>query len=136
MRVVVDTNLFVSGLISPTGRPAVIYTAWEERSFTLLTCPELLDELRATLRKSRVAKFILPHKAGRLVNEIRKFAVVVGPLPNVRSSLDPTDDILLALAEAGGADYLVTGDKAGPLVLRRHKSTQIVTAASFLKLAL
>jgi hypothetical protein len=35
---------------------------------------------------------------------------------------------LLALAEAGRADYLVTGDKSGLLVLTRHKSARIITA--------
>jgi predicted nucleic acid-binding protein len=33
---------------------------------------------------------------------------------------DPDDDFLLALAEAGSADFLVTGDKAGLLVLASH----------------
>jgi hypothetical protein len=37
---------------------------------------------------------------------------------------------LLALAEAGGADYLVTGDKSGLLVFASHKSTRIITATS------
>ena len=42
---------------------------------------------------------------------------MVDPLPIVVRSPDPTDDFLLAAAEAGGADYLVTGDKSGLLSL-------------------
>jgi len=38
-------------------------------------------------------------------------------LPRVEHSPDPTDDFLLALSEGGKADYLVTGDKSGLLVL-------------------
>jgi predicted nucleic acid-binding protein len=38
---------------------------------------------------------------------------------------------LLALAEAGRADYLVTGDKSGLLVLAHHKSARIITARDF-----
>jgi putative PIN family toxin of toxin-antitoxin system len=131
MRVVLDTNILVSALISPVGYPAAIYDAWEDGKFTLLTCPEHLDELRATLRKPRVAELIKPHKAGRLVNQIKKLAEEINSLPRVKRSADPNDDFLLALCEAGKADYLVTGDKSGLLSLGRHKATQIVSAISF-----
>jgi len=131
MRVVLDTNILVSALISPVGYPAAIYDAWEDGKFTLLTCAEHLDELRATLRKPRVAELIKPHKAGRLVNQIKKLAEEIGSLPRVKRSADPNDDFLLALSEAGKADYLVTGDKSGLLSLDRHKATQIVSATSF-----
>jgi predicted nucleic acid-binding protein len=50
MRVVLDTNILVSALIAPAGSPAAIYNAWEQGKFTLLTCTEHLDELRATLQ--------------------------------------------------------------------------------------
>ena len=52
MRVVLDTNSLVSALISSAGHPAAIYGAWEDGKFTLLTCAEQLDELRATLQKT------------------------------------------------------------------------------------
>ena len=53
-------------------------------------------------------------------------------LPRVRRSADPADDFLLALCEAGRADYLVTGDKTGLLVLGTHGGTTILTAREFL----
>jgi predicted nucleic acid-binding protein len=49
----------------------------------------------------------------------------------VARSPDPDDDYLLALAEAGRADYLVTGDKAGLLPLRTHRGTRIIVAKDF-----
>lgn len=66
---VLDTNILVSALIVPAGNPAAIYNSWEQGKFTLLTCAEHLDELRATLQKPKVANLIRPYKAGRLVNE-------------------------------------------------------------------
>lgn len=131
MRVVLDTNILVSALISASGKPAAIYNAWESGQLTLLCCEEQIDELRSTLHKPRVAELIRPHKAGRLVNQIRRLAEDVSPLPKVKRSPDPNDDFVLALAEAGQADYLVTGDKSGLLALRRHKATHIVTAGVF-----
>lgn len=131
MRVVLDTNILISALISPAGHPAAIYKAWEDGRFTLLTCEEHLEELRATLQKPRVAELVKPYQGGRLVNQIQRLALHVGPLPPVERSPDSTDDFLLALAEAGHADYLVTGDKSGLLALARHKVTRIVSARYF-----
>ena len=134
MRVVLDTNILVSALIAPTGKPAAIYNAWVEGTFTLLTCAAHLEELRSTLLKPRVAELIKPYKASRLVNQIKRLAQDIGPLPPVERSPDPADDFLLALSEAGNAEYFVTGDKSGLLALGRHKATRIVSATEFLAL--
>ena len=131
MRVVLDTNILVSALIAPAGKPAAIYSAWVEGKFTLLTCAAHLDELFATLEKPRVAELIKPYKAGRLGNQIKRLAADAGPLPPVHRSPDPADDFLPALCEAGNADYLVTGDKSGLLALGRHQATRIVSASDF-----
>lgn len=131
MRVLLDTNILVSALLVQTGHPAAVYRAWEDGEFTLLTCAEQLDELRTTLRKPRIAERIKPYQGGRLVNEIKEFAEKVGALPRVRRSPDPTDDFLLALSEAGRADYLVTGDKSGLLALSRHHATRIISVRVF-----
>lgn len=131
MRVVLDTNILVSALMAQLGHPAAIYRAWQEGYFTLLICKEQLDELRVTLHKPAIAERIKPYKAGRLVNQLKKLAEDIGSLPRVERSADPTDDFMLAMAEAGKADYLVTGDKGGLLVLAKHRTTRIVSATEF-----
>lgn len=131
MRVVLDANILISALLLSTGHPAEIYRAWPSGRFILLTCPEQLNELRAALRKPALAERIRPYKAGRLVNELKKLAIVITALPRIARSPDPTDDFLLALAEAGRADYLVTGDKSGLLALHSHRTTRILSAAQF-----
>ncbi len=119
MRVVLDTNILVSALIAAAGNPAVIYRYWEAVGFTLISCAEQLLELRSTLQTPRVALLIHPQQAGRLVNQIRRLAEDVSPLPHVERSPDHNDDFLLASSEAGKADYLET------------KSTRIVSAKKF-----
>lgn len=131
MRVVLDTNILVSALITPHGKSALALDAWLDGRFTPLTCAAQMDELRSTLQKPRVADLLNPHRAGRLVNQIKKLAEDVAPLPRVSRSSDPSDDFLLALAEAGKAEYLVTGDKSGLLALRRHRKTRIISASGF-----
>lgn len=131
MRVVLDTNVLVSALLSPEGPPAMIYAAWIERRFSLLTCEEQLDELKSTLAKPKVRKHVRRAQAGELVNELSFFAVMVTKLPVVRRSPDVDDDFLLELAEGGAADYLVTGDKGDLLSLGQHGRTRIVAATFF-----
>jgi putative PIN family toxin of toxin-antitoxin system len=134
MRAVLDTNILVSSLLAKLGNPARVYNAWLEGDFVLLTCEAQLDELRSTLRKPRLTIRIKPHETGKLMNRLRQNAEMIESLPHVARSSDPTDDFLLALCEAGAADYLVAGDKSGLLSLKRHKTTKILSATAFASL--
>ena len=132
MRAILDTNVLLSGLIRGDGTPGRVLDAWFDDRFVLLTHALQLDELRAVTRRPHIRNLIRPAEAGRLVNQIRANAELLSDLPRIRRSDDPADDFLLAMSEAGAADYLVTGDKAGLLRLRTHRRTQIVTARAFL----
>jgi putative PIN family toxin of toxin-antitoxin system len=131
VRVILDTNILLSGLLSPSGIPARLVDAWLDRRFTLVSHPLQLDELRVVSRRDRIRTLIRPSEAGRLVNQIALLADMRARLPQVQRSKDPRDDFLLALCEAGAADRLVTGDKHHLLSLRQHGATRIVTAAIF-----
>lgn len=54
-------------------------------------------------------------------------------LPRVDLSSDPNDNPVLAMAPAGKADYIVTGDRRGLLSIEKAGNTKIVTAREFLK---
>ena len=56
------------------------------------------------------------------------------PLPAVDAPPDPYDNYLLAMAAAGDADYLVTGDKRDLLALERHGRTRNIMVRSFVAL--
>lgn len=129
MKVVLDTNILISALISPKGPPHQIYQAWLGKRVELLTCAEQLAELREVTRRVAIRLRIKPAEAGRLMNDLRSLANVIRELPTVQRSPDPADDYLLALSEAGNATYLVTGDKSGLLALKKHGVTRIITAA-------
>ena len=55
IRAVVDTNVLISGLISPLGAPAKIIRRWQRGDVLLLTSPVLLAELRWVLEYPRIA---------------------------------------------------------------------------------
>jgi putative PIN family toxin of toxin-antitoxin system len=131
LRVVLDTNILLSGLISPGGTPARLIEAWLDRRFVLVSHARQLDELRAVTRRERIRPLLRPAEAGRLVNQITLVADMAGTLPPVARSRDPGDDFLLAICEAGGAERLVTGDKADLLALGRHEGALIRSAAAF-----
>ena len=130
---VIDSNLLLSALINPHGLPARVIRAWiEQRAFTLATCAYQLHELRTVSRRTELAIYIRPAQAGRLINQLQALALVAPePLPRLDVSPDPFDNFLLGCAQATGAHYLVSGDKADVLALKRHRSTRIVTLRSF-----
>ena len=134
IRLVLDTNVLVSALLSPAGPSAEILSLWREHhQVTVITASEQFDEIARVTRYPRFRAMVQPALAGRLVNRLREVATVLEKLPTVDRSPDPDDNYLLAIAEAGEADFLVTGDK--PLLgLKRHKSTRIVTPCALLKL--
>ena len=134
MRIILDTNVIVSGFISDKGAPAQLLNAWTDRAFLLVTSVTQIDEIQSVTRRPTVRPLITPAHAGRFVNDLHRFATVLHALPVVERSRDPNDDYLLAMAEAGAADYLVTGDKRDILSLERHGNTAIVTAAALMAL--
>lgn len=131
MRVVLDTNILLSGIISPRGTPARLIEAWLDRRFVLISHHEQLAELREVSRRPKIRALVTSAAIGRVVNQISRIAEIPGKLPPIERSRDPRDDFLLALCEASEADWLVTGDKADLLALERHARARIATAATF-----
>ncbi len=132
MRVVLDTNILLSALINRHGIPAQLIEAWRERRYDLLTSTEQLLELGGVARRPVLRARIIPSTVGRLIRDLRKLAEVLTRLPEVDRSADPADNFLLAMVEAGAADYLVSGDRRGVLDLGTHGVTQIIKAREFL----
>ena len=105
---------------------------WREGRFDLLTSAGQLDELMRVTRYPKIRERLAPALAGRLINELRDIAVSVKNLPTITASPDPYDDYLLAIAAAGSADFLITGDKRDLLALRLYEGTKIITVRDFL----
>jgi putative PIN family toxin of toxin-antitoxin system len=132
MRVVLDTGVMITALITKGTPPDQIYQAWRKRRFELITSEWQLDEFRRVSRYPRLHRFLQPVEAGIMINGLRHRAVVLQDLPVIDASVDPDDNPLLATAVAGEADYLVSGDKSGVLALKRIRNTRILTARQFL----
>lgn len=113
VRAVVDTYLFVSGLISQRGLAARLVEALTEGRSTLLFSPSARDEYRRVLPRPKFAQAygITPAEVTAFLFLIESNAVLVEPATVVPVAVrDPKDEPFVAAALGGNADYLVTGD--------------------------
>ena len=132
-RVVFDTNLLVSYLL--VHRPPIAALIDEyllQERFTLVTAPELLEELVRVLRYPRLQRYYDAAARDRFVALIAALSEVVTlpeEIPPI--SRDPDDDRVIVCAVVGHAEVIVSGDK-DLLALRRVGKIPILTAAEFL----
>ncbi len=132
MRVVIDTGILITALITRDTPPDQIYQAWRKRRFELVTSEWQLGEFRRVSRYPKLRKYLQPVEAGNLINGLRHQALLLADLPDVDLSKDPDDNPLLAMAIASEAEYLVSGDKRDVLALKKVDKTRIITARRFL----
>ena len=133
MRIVLDTNLLVSALISGEGTPGQVLARLRRERITLVTSRFQIDELRDVLAREKLKPYIRSEEADDLVFHLEAVAMVVAELPDVNLSPDPRDNPILATALAAQADMVVSGDKGDMLALRRIEGIPIVTARDALE---
>jgi putative PIN family toxin of toxin-antitoxin system len=127
VRVILDTNVLLSALIRVDSKPYKLVHAWLDGRFEVVSAEAQLEELRSASRYAQVRRYFGPAEIGWLINRIRERASLVKRLPRIDIASDPGDNYLLAMAAAGRAQYLVTGDKSGLLAIKQHGSTHLVT---------
>ncbi|HXP88695.1 MAG TPA: putative toxin-antitoxin system toxin component, PIN family [Bryobacteraceae bacterium] len=132
MRLILDTNVLLSALLSPRGTPARLLDAWERKRFTLVACDPLIAEVRDVASRPFFRARLRASAAELLAAGLRDFSFYCRDLPGGPVAPDPKDSYLLALAEASQAEFLVTGDKE-LLSVRRHKTTRITTPAAMIE---
>jgi len=135
MRVVIDTNLLITYLISHRDPMAtIIDDHLAQGDFAMLSSPELLAELDRALSYSRLQKFYDKDTRLRFVALIAQLAEMQN-LPNEIPAIsrDPDDDKFIACAIAGRADFLVSGDQ-DLLTLEQVGDVRIITARELLEI--
>jgi putative PIN family toxin of toxin-antitoxin system len=135
MRVVVDTNVLISGIIKPNSRIASFYSYLKQRDFLLLYSSDSFEELAGVLfRLLSHGKYDLSQEGIELVLDlIVTLGQKVKIVSTIKASRDLADNTFLELAVDGHADYLVSGDK-DLLVLNPFQGIPILTPAEFLEL--
>jgi putative PIN family toxin of toxin-antitoxin system len=136
LRVVLDTNLFVSSLLVKSGLPAKAIDAWRERKYLLITSPVLIAEIVNTLSYERIRRkyLITDEDVRQLISLLEEDALIVPGQIEISevNPNDPDDEQVLICAIEGRADLIVSGDHH-LLELEEYKGISIVTARQFLE---
>lgn len=132
LKVVVDTNVFVSGLRIPGSKPAKLIDLWREGKFNLVVSYEIVEEYLSVLSRPRL-KIALKD-----VREISQYlymkAEIIKPKRKITViSEDLSDNMFLECGVEGGAEYIVTGDNH-LLSLKEFGGIKILSVADFLSL--
>jgi len=136
MIIVLDTNVIISAVLSPSGPPAEIISHWEASLFEVVTSPPLLVELERALEYPRVKKYLKtsPDEIDLLVKRLRQVATVVQPQHHLEVvEEDPADNRVLECAVTGEASYIVTGNDH-LLKIQKYEEIAILKPAEFLVL--
>lgn len=124
MRVVVDTNVFVSAILKKASVPALVH-----REDTLLKSKATEDEVRLVLARPRFSGYVGPSLPGWL-NQALDAAEEVIIAERMVACRDPKDDKFLELAVNGHVDLVVSGD-ADLLALKMFRDIPIISPAAF-----
>lgn len=132
-RVVLDTNVLLSGIAHPASVPGRILAAWYQGSLDVVLSNYILDELRRVLPR-------LVHRHGLSAGEIDDLvdilsirAEIIEPVPGSDPDLRDAGDqpvlgTLLAAMQAAGVNYLITGDQDLLALAQRYP---VLTPAGF-----
>jgi len=131
LRVVLDTNQFVSSVLVRHGLPAQLLDAWRRREYLLVTSPAIIAEIRATLHYPRLRRKypITDEQVEQLIRLLEQDALLVAGTAEAAGAIvdDPQDEVVLACAVDGMADVIVSGDRH-LLDLVEYRGIPIVTA--------
>ncbi len=136
-RAVLDTDVIVSGAITPEGHPGEILKAWRAGLFALVISEDIIEEVKEVLNRPHIRdkyQHLTKATIGRLINLLRDHSIVVpGALNLTVVERDPDDDKIIIAAVEGDAEYIVAGDP-DLTDLGIYKGIQILKPAEFVKL--
>ena len=128
-KVVIDTNVFISGLIF-TGKPSEVLELFIKGEIEVYISPFILKELEGILRK----KFEWNEKQlQKILDKIKKKAVIVQPETKISIIKAKKDDNRIQECGVDGrVQYIISGDKRHILPLKNFRGIKILSPSEFL----
>ena len=129
MKVVIDTNIFISGIFWG-GAPFKILELWKNKKIELVSTDEILKEYFDVIER-----LVIPENkklAIKWKNYIKKNITIITNKSNHKISRDKDDDKFIQCALSGKIKYLVSGDN-DLIVLKRYKTVNILKVKDFLE---
>ncbi len=109
LRVVLDTNVLVSGLII-LGKPRELLSIISRREATLVLSKEILNEFSKVMRRNKFAEYAKEEQVERFIEDIESIAEITELKSQIKVVEDPKDNIVISTAIDGEADSIVSGD--------------------------
>jgi putative PIN family toxin of toxin-antitoxin system len=130
-RVVIDTNVFVSGL-NFAGKPGEVLELFVRGNIDVFISPFILSEIERILRE----RFEWSERnIHRVLNRIKRQTILVDPkLKVIAIKRKDDDNRILECAIEGRVQYLISGDRKHVLPLKEYQGIKILSPAEFLKL--
>lgn len=130
-RVVVDTNVLISALLTPKGKPGQTIRQLADAGSTLIVSRLTFLELASRLAQPKFDRFRTREQMDRYLEWLAELSEWVKPSIRITDCRDPDDNRFLEVLVTGDGDVLITGD-ADLLVLNPYEDKPIVTPAEFL----
>jgi uncharacterized protein len=130
MRLVVDTNVFVSAILKANSLPFLV-VRWIDQHGGLLKSAATEREILGVLERPHIAAVTIPSFRSDLAKMLAQ-AELVPISERIAACRDPSDDKFLELAVNGHADLIVSGD-GDLLALNPFREIPIVTPAAFVQ---
>jgi putative PIN family toxin of toxin-antitoxin system len=134
MKVVLDTNVWISSLLVPNSIPGKIISAWQQAIFEVITSHPILEEIKDVLYYPKIKKrlSVSNEDISDYLAFIRFFTTIVeidhAIIDSITEIRDVKDRPILATLIVSHADYLVTGDQD---LLTLHQKYPIITPQKF-----
>ena len=134
LRVVLDTNTLISGMIVEKGSPAAVLRAWKSNVLVMVSCQSLIEEFVRVARRPhlQVAYRLTDDRIEEMAQLIRAKAFLTSELYEVDVIKDdPDDNVVISCALEGGAQYIVSGDPH-LISLKEYQGIRMINAGDFL----
>ncbi len=139
IRAVLDTNVWVSAILAPGNPPAKILEFALTGGMRLLISPEIIREIGQVLQYPKVKKALRKHQitsqeVDDVILKLMRAAIITpGEILAEGATDDPADDMIIACALEGQADFIISGDHH-LTDLKNYQGIKIVDPATFLTL--
>jgi putative PIN family toxin of toxin-antitoxin system len=130
LRLVIDTNLWISFIISK--KLNLLEPILFDENTRILFSSELVEELQATITKPKLKKYFSENALEEMFTVFDPYIDFITVKSTVSICRDPNDNFLLALAKDGKANYLLTGDN-DLLDIGKYEKTIIIKISEFLE---
>ena len=132
-KVVLDTNVWISGILMG-GLPGIVISTLEEKRASIYISPPMLEEIDRVLDHPRILNILKRSDVDKIevLKRILSMSILVRPRVEIHVIMDdPQDNMFLECAKEGNVHYVITGD-SHLKALRMFEGIEIVSPREFL----